>query len=839
MKANQDILPSLQLPAERLRWRCDPAVFEVANSGELESQKEVIGQERALKALQLGVEVRSPGYNVFVSGLSGTGRMTAVHRLLVGISDHCVDVPDKAFVHNFKDATCPRLVELPRGRVRRFQQGMEEFAKELPRGLRDLFESTDYIAQRRALEERAQQPQRKAFDALQEECRLSGLALVQVQSESVIQPGLAIPVEKEMVPFAALDSLVSQGKLDQERGELLRSKGEALQAKLDEAIVQARRGLRKLQRTLDKFDAHSAKATFKDALDDLRDEFGEAEIRGHLDAVEGAILDNLELFADDDEESAAARSMFLRRLRVNAVLDNAEREDTPVIAESNPTFTNLFGTVEHRVNRSGDVWTDHTRIRGGSLLQADGGYLILNADDVLIEPGVWQTLKRVLKLGRIQIQPKASAFGVSPLLFKPEPIPLSVKVILIGDSHTYGMLHSMDPDFRKTFKIRADFDSVMDRTPENIRRYGHFLRRLGDEENLAAFDAGAMARIAEQGARRTEQDGKLSTRFSEIADLARESQHYAQKEGATVVSASHVEQALDNAVERDNLYDSKLEERILDGTVRIDTENAVIGQVNALTVFQSGKFSFGKPSRITSTIAAGDHGILNVEREVQLSGEIHDKGVLILASFLRERYGQRHPLSLSASLCFEQNYVGVDGDSASSTELYALLSSIAQVPLRQSIAVTGSVDQKGFIQPIGGANEKIEGYFDICAARGLDGSHGVILPVQNIGDLMLAPRVVEAVAAKKFFVWAIRHVDEGIEVLTGIPVGTPGKDGNHPEGSLGAQVSARLLELAELARDFKGSGSDEKGADGGSDSESGGDVSLEEETDTPAESTDD
>ena len=799
--------PDHLVPVEQLQWTCDPTDFQAASTDQVTSDRVVIGQDRALKALKLGIEVRSPGYNIYVSGLSGTGRMTAVRRMLVGLSDSCVTVPDKAFVHNFEDPSQPRLLELARGQVRKYQQAMAEFARSLQRDLQDLFESEIYLAQRRHIEDQQEEPQRLAFEVLADEARLAGLAVVQVKSGSFIRPGIGIPLEKDQVaPIEALHSLISQGRFDEEKGELLRNNAEQLQVKLDRAVVDAREAQRKLAGALEEFDRSQARKTFEDDLQELSKQFPDACVQRHLEQVNDAVQVQLELFRNpEDEEGEPHRQTFLRMLSVNVILDNGHRDDTPVVVEANPSFNNLFGTVEHRMTRGGDVMTDHTKVRAGSLVAADGGYLILSVEDVLQEPGVWQTLKRVLKTDRLEIQPRSSAMGIAPLMFKPQAIPLQVKVILIGGADLYSMLYTNDSDFHKSFKIRADFDSVMERSQDNIQRFPVFLARLAEREQLLPMDATAMARMVEDAARRTDHGGKISTRFSEIADLARESNHFAITEGAAQVSASHVNQALADARERDDLYDQKLEQRILDGTVMIDTEGAIIGQVNGLAVYRSGTYSFGKPSRITATVSAGDSGILNIEREVEMSGEIHDKGVLIMTSFMRERFGQNHPLALCASICFEQNYSGVDGDSASSTELYALLSSLSGTPIHQGIAVTGSVNQKGDIQPIGGINEKVEGFFRICQQRGLDGSQGVLLPIQNVSDLMLDAEVVEAVKADKFHLWAVSHVDQGIEVMTGVAMGQVDDKGEYPDGSIGHRVARRFLELAEVARDFKGS----------------------------------
>ncbi len=802
-------IESLVVPEDKLRWRCDPRIFGAADTRGIDPDAQVIGQDRALKALKLGMELRSPGYNVFVAGFSGTGRMTSIHRILRQLLSQCIEVSDKAYVHNFDPPTSPRLLIFPRGQLARFKEHLQNLTRSLRSAVPSVFESEHYLGQRRQQEQGVQEEQRRRFEEVHEECQRAGLTLVQIQQGPEMRTALGVKLtEEEVVPIEALTLLVRQGRIEKDRAERLRDKAARLAPKLDKATVEARKAAADARKTLEELDRSQVRAAFAPEIEAIRAEFKSDAVRLYLDGIEKFVLEHLEVFRarsekEDSEEEGPGLEDLLHLLEVNAILERGARDDSPVIIETSPTYTNLFGVIERNVSPTGEVWTDHTRIRAGSLLQADGGFLILNAEEVLAEPFVWSALKRTLKLQRLEIQEREAQLGVTPLLFKPEPIPIQVKVIMIGDSNLYNALYNVDPDFRKTFKVRADFDTVMDLTDVNIRRYGSFISRLSAEEGLLPFGAEALARIVEHGVRDAEQNGKLSCRFSEIADIARESDYFGRLNGVAVISRTEVESALAEARERDGLYDMKLTQRIQDGTLVIHTHGKAVGQVNALTVFESGRLSFGKPARITATIAAGDLGILNIEREVQMSGDIHDKGVLILSSFLRERFGQHHPLSLSASLCFEQNYGGIDGDSASSAELYALLSALADVPISQTFAVTGSVDQKGRIQAIGGLNEKIEGFFALCTARGLEGEHGVIIPRQNVSELMLSEEVVRAVGNGKFRVYGISHIDEGIEILTGMPAGDLDSKGQYPPETISGRVTRHLYYFAEISRDFK------------------------------------
>jgi ATP-dependent Lon protease len=495
---------------------------------------------------------------------------------------------------------------------------------------------------------------------------------------------------------------------------------------------------------------------------------------------------------------------------VNVLVDNSETKGAPIIVETTPNYRNLFGTIERVVERTGIWKTDFLHIKAGSFLRANGGYLIFNALDALTEAWVWPTLKRTLKNQVIEIQTYDPLYFFSTSALKPEPIECNTKVIMIGDTHIYYLLYSLDDDFKKIFKIKADFDSVMNKDDEKIQQYASFIRKICDGDKLRPFDKTGIAAVVEHGVRITGRQKKLSTRFHLIADLLREANYWAEKDRSDVVTEKHVDKANEKRIYRVNLIEEKIQEMIDDGTILIDSDGMVVGQVNGLSVYNLGDYMFGKPSRITVKTSMGKAGIINIEREAEMSGPTHNKGVYILAGYLRGKYAQDKPITMSASICFEQSYGGVDGDSASSTEIYALLSSLSELPLRQDIAVTGSVNQKGEVQPIGGVNEKIEGFFDVCKTKGLTGKQGVMIPHLNVDDLMLRKDVVEAVKEGKFRIYSVKTIDQGIEILTGVEAGEKLGDGRFKEGTVNGLVDEKLRELGKKIKEFEGGGEEAK-----------------------------
>jgi len=591
-----------------------------------------------------------------------------------------------------------------------------------------------------------------------------------------------------------------------EEKKALEEKRSAIEKSVEEALRGAKKLEREIAAKLEALDQQAGEHLVRIPLSELKEKYqGYPKVLSYLDAVRDHILKNLHRFFRSGDGTPAAGPLSLFQpiepptdpflpYRVNVFVDNSDTLGPSIVIETNPTYHNLFGVVEKKPIMGGYV-TDFTMIKAGSVSRANGGYLVLYDRDVLANPGVWEALKRVIKNRELRIEEPATFFGwLPPQGLRPEPIPTDTKVIMIGDPMLYHYLSTMDPDFRETFKVKADFDFEIDRTKDNIVAYACFINAYCQREGLRHFDPGGVARIIEYGARLVEDQKKLSTRFSDIVDVLIESSYWAQKAGSDLVTGEHVEKALEEKTFRLNLIEKRIQEMITQGTLLVDVEGDVVGQVNGLAIYQLGDFSFGKPSRITAKTFLGRSGIINIEREAKLSGKTHDKGVLILSGYLGSKYAQDRPLSLAASLCFEQSYGGVEGDSASSTELYALLSALSGIPIRQGIAVTGSVDQRGRIQPIGGANEKIEGFFDVCWVKGLSGRQGVMIPRSNVDDLMLRRDVVEAVRRGTFRVWAVESVEEGIEVLTGVPW-----------KGVAAKVEKRLKEMATLlAKSEKG-----------------------------------
>jgi len=555
----------------------------------------------------------------------------------------------------------------------------------------------------------------------------------------------------------------------------------------------------------------------KDSISDIKEKFNYEKIHQYLDEVQEDILANLGRFREKEETPPPLPGLVMppsvdsfSEYQVNVLVDNSETKGAPIIVETTPNYRNLFGTIERVVERTGIWKTDFLHIKAGSFLRANGGYLIFNALDALMETWVWPTLKRTLKNQVIEIQTYDPLYFFSTSALKPEPIECNTKVIMIGDTQIFYLLYSLDDDFKKIFKIKADFDSVMNKDDDKIQQYASFIRKICDEDKLRPFDNTGIAAVVEYGVRITGRQKKLSTRFHLIADLLREANYWAEKDGSDVVTEKHVDKANEKRVYRVNLIEEKIQEMIDDGTILIDSDGMVVGQVNGLSVYNLGDYMFGKPSRITAKTSLGKAGIINIEREAEMSGPIHNKGVYILTGYLRGKYAQDKPITMSASLCFEQSYSGVEGDSASSTEIYALLSSISELPLRQDIAVTGSVNQKGEVQPIGGVNEKIEGFFDVCKTKGLTGKQGVMIPHLNVDDLMLRKDVVEAVKERKFHIYPVKTIDQGIEILTGVEAGEKLEDGRFKEGTVNDLVDKKLRELGMKIKEYEGRGEEGK-----------------------------
>lgn len=807
------LLRAKEVPVDQLRWRCDPASLDISSTNDVKPLKEIIGQDRALRALRLGLEIKHYGYNVFVTGFSGTGRMTTLKRLLSEFQTRPVKLKDRCYVYNFHNPDQPILLTLDAGQGVKFRDDMNELIADLIKNIPAVFESRRYQEARKQTLEHFQERQRSVLKDFEKKVRERGFELIQVQVGQVVRPDIAPVINNTPLNFDQLDALLQQGKLSKEALDRLTKERASLESQMELVLKEMRNIERKAKESMNELAVRFLLPLVRSRVDDLREAYKDEKVQHYLDEVQKAIMDDAARFLPSEEAQVPIAGKTnrkdeedpFREFRVNVVLDNSTTTTVPIVIETNPRFKNLFGTIEREVDRNGMWRMDFTMIKGGSLLQADGGFLVLNALDALIEPGVWQTLKRTLRNQLLEILPlETGVFGAISAL-KPEPIPLDVKVVMIGDAYIYSLLYEQDDDFKKIFKVRADFDIEM---PKNrtVQKYVSFVKAVCDEEKLRPFDAEGVAEVVEYGVRLAGRQNKLSTRFDIVANVLREANYWAEKDNAQTVSGRHVRKAIDERIERVNMIEEKIQELIIEGTIFVDTAGKVVGQVNGLSVYDLGEHSFGKPTRITARTSMGKAGVINIEREADLSGPTHNKGVLILTGYLRSMYAVGKPLVMSASVAFEQSYSGVDGDSASSTEVYAILSSLAEIPLRQDIAVTGSVNQKGEIQPIGGVNQKIEGFFDVCNARGLTGTQGVIIPSKNIQHLMLRHDVIEAVKKGKFHIYAVDTIDDGIEILTGIKAGKRLPNGKFEPGSIHDRVDQKISEYARRWKEIERAG---------------------------------
>lgn len=795
------------LPVEKLRWRCDPKSLRVKSSKELKPSREIVGQERALRSLRVGLEMKHFGYNIFVTGLSGTGRTTTIKRMLRKFETTEVSLSDSCYVFNFKNPDMPVVLAFHAGEGSEFKQDMETFVGEILRTIPALFESHRYQNAQKSLAEHFAERQKSVLTDFERKVSVNGFNVIQVQVGSIIRPDIVPVINNKPTTMEQVELLVQKGEFPREQFDLLKSNYAALEQQMSSVFHELQNIDRKVQESLRDLDIKMVTPLIDGGIDNLKARFPDEKVSGYLASVREYLLEHLEEFKKAEEPASPSESKsedgVRLRLTVNLFVDNALQKTIPIVIETDPKYKNIFGTVERQLEQGG-VWkTDFTQIKAGSLIRANGGYLVLNALDTLAEPGVWQDLKRTLRTGKMEIHTYEPLFGFAPSGMKPEPIELNVKVIMIGDAEMYRMLYMRDEDFKKIFKIRADFDFEMPKNNTSISQYLGFISMITSDENLLPFDASAMAKIIEFGVKLSGRQKKLSTRFNVIADLILESNYWAIKEKAEIVSSRHVEKTALERIYRVKLVEDKIQEMIVDGTIMIATKGSVVGQVNGLSVYDAGEHAFGKPSRITAKTSLGRAGIINIEREAELSGPTHNKGVAIISGFLQSRFAQSKPLVMNASITFEQSYGGVDGDSASSTEVYAILSSLAEVPLRQDIAVTGSVNQKGELQPIGGVNLKIEGFYDVCKALGLTGEQGVLIPNQNVGDLMLREDVVDAVAKNKFRIYAVGSIDEGLEILTGKRAGTRATNGSFQPGTINKRVDDKLEEYSRRWQEFE------------------------------------
>jgi len=799
-----------ELPLEMLRWTCEEKDFCVDCSEKVEFSEEIIGQPRAIEAIKIGLDVYSLGYNIFITGLAGTGRTTTIRKLMQQLEKKSEPPPDILYVYNFSDPDCPKVVYLPAGFGTRFKDDMDKFVPSLSDNLIKRFDSDVYKNKRKNIIRESQERQKVLIDSFQEEIKQENFALVQVQVGQLPKLDLQPLFDGKPISFEELAVLVQEGKIPQEIENQFHEKYNELEGRLDEIFKSGRAIATELEKELKKLDNKTAMPLITSMVKEIKDRYESSDVDVHLDSVLSHVIDHLDIFLKKEKNGGQPglptmpqpppQDPFLP-YQVNVLVDNSKTDGRPIIEETNPNFRNLFGVIERETNGlRGATRTDFTKIKAGSLLKATGGFLLVNAMDVLTEQGVWQNLKRSLRNNIIEIQSYDPFYLFSASALKPEPIKANIKIVMIGDQYLYSLLSHHDEDFKKIFKIKADFDTVMKRDENTLEKYSIFINKICTNEHLTHFDASGMAAVAEHGVRLAGRTNKLSTRFNVIADLIRESSYWANHNGNEMVNYDHVQTAIKSRIRRLNLSEDKIQELYDEGTLMVDTDGSRVGQINGLAVYSLGDYAFGRPSRITVTTSLGRKGVINIEREAELSGKTHNKGVLILEGYLRRMFAQDKPLHMSASICFEQSYSGIDGDSASSTEMYALLSALSDVPLRQDIAVTGSMNQYGEVQPIGGVNEKVEGFYKVCKSRGLTGNQGVMIPHTNVQDLMLSHEVVDAAREGKFHIYAVKTIAEGIEILTGKPAGEKNKKGQFPKDSINYLVDNNLLEMMKIVK---------------------------------------
>lgn len=792
-----------KLSAAELKCRCHREELNFETTAEVQPLEGMIGQDRAVRAMEFGLRIKHTGYNIFMTGLTGTGKLSYALAAVKRIADVEPLPDDWLYVYNFDNPGEPLALDLPAGGGAVFSRYVEELIDDLKRAIPKAFDTEDYERQKGVYLKEFQEQRHAYLEELNRAAAEHGFALKRTSSGYVTIP----VVEGEQIgeeDYAALEQPVK---------DELEKKSTAVQLKAMEITRRIQSAERELKDRFTDLDQKIAIAATGHLFSEIIERYSSfPKVRRYLKALREDVLSNLDEFRSDKEEQpfpllwlrSQSKEQAEQRYQVNLIVDHRETGGAPLVHETNPSYYNLLGRLEYE-NRFGTVLTDFTMLRAGAFHRANGGYLILQANDILAGVQSWEVLKRALKNREIRIEALGEQYALTAFsTLRPQPIPLQLKVIMIGNPMLYQLLYYYDEDFRKLFKVKVDFDVEMEKQAENVAKMAGFIAYHCRREKLRHFHREAVARIIEYSARLAENQEKLTTRFNDIVELLYEADTWAAIEGVEVVDAAQVEKALAEKEYRSNKYEQKIQEAVEREQILLDLEGARAGQVNALSVVDLGDYRFGHPSRVTASVHPGRRGIVNIERESKLSGRIHDKGMLILGGYLGHRYGRKVPLNLSASLCFEQSYSGVEGDSASAAELFALLSSISGIPLRQGLAVTGSINQNGEMQPIGGVNSKIEGFFKACRNRGLTGEQGVIIPEANRKHLMLSDEIGAAVNAGDFHLYTITTVDEGLSLLTGMEAGAEGEDGGFPPGTVNAAVVAQLQRFAEALRRQRG-----------------------------------
>lgn len=790
-----------ELTYKDLKNLCTTSVFDFETTDELDSTGLIYGQERGINALQFGLNIKAKGYNLYIEGPSGVGKTMYSKQYVSEIASKQKTPDDWCYIYNFDNPNEPIAVSLPAGEGKVFVQNMETFIIDVQKYLKKTFNNEDFEKEKNLIKQKYEEKREKMLDNLNKETLKNDFQVKAAQNGIYMLPVF----EGKTLDEAEFEKLDDNIKQDYEE------KSNIVQEQIMQVIGQLKIIEKESEQKVDEWQSNIALLTINSYINPIRANYKKNnKIITFLDNVKKDILKNINHFIADESciqntvpqgQKPEAIQPWLN-YRVNLFVDNSTTQGSPVIMDSNYSYQNLFGKLEYE-NQYGMLRTDFTMLKPGILHKANGGYLILQAQDLLTNQICYDTLKKALLVKEANIDNSMEQRSAMVMIsLKPEPIPLNLKVLLLGDSNIYHTLLSLDPDFKKLFKIKVEFEESAPRTTDNILRLSKFVHSYCEKEGCLPLDKGAMAKVVEYTSRLTEDKEKLSTHFNEIGEIVSEASTWAKLSRKKIITADYIDKALLKRIERVKKYDQKYSQLIEEKTLLIDTEGYKIGEINGLTVMSIGDYTFGKPAKITANTYMGKTGVVNVEREADMSGATHSKGVLILRGYLGEKFAQDFPLSLTASLCFEQLYNGVDGDSASSTECYAILSSLSEIPINQSIAVTGSVNQKGYIQPIGGVNEKIEGFYNICKKRGLNGQHGVIIPIQNVRNLHLTDDIIESVKIGKFHIYAISSIDEGIEILTGVPAGKKNKDGKFPAGTINYLVYEKLKKYFDNSKNL-------------------------------------